>query len=90
MKGILSRWQRTKARTRERCQEKRAAMVAALGGCCENCGSVKKLEFHHTVPRTWCASNHNQWTRLNLYQHDIKAGHIVLLCKRCNISAGKP
>ncbi len=87
---VLSRWQKEKPRKLERCRELRAELVASLGGRCAQCGSKKKLEFHHKKTRTWIASQLNRWSRLKRYSEEIKAGLIELLCKKCNQRAGKP
>lgn len=83
-------WRKRKAKVKAKVKARRKQMIADLGGKCKRCGSKKKLEFHHTHPRTWETRKHNQWVRLNKYQEDIDAGHIEVWCKPCNQEAGIP
>jgi hypothetical protein len=68
---------------------RRRALIQALGGCCELCGSSHKLQFHHTGPRTWVARRKSRWMRIILYWRDYQAGIIQLLCSQCHIKEGR-
>lgn len=83
-------WQKNKKRTLEWAKKERARLITELGGKCVHCGSTEKLQFHHTVARTWIASKLNRWSRLARYKEDIAAGHIELACKPCNQKLGEP
>ena len=69
---------------------RRKILIAAMGGCCEQCGAVDSLEFHHTEPRTWTARELSRWSRQRVYEEEWEAGKIVLLCADCNKRAGAP
>lgn len=69
---------------------RRAILIAALGGCCIECGSTSQLEFHHTQSRDWVASKMSRWQRQLEYEKDWEAGVIELLCGDCNKRAGQP
>lgn len=86
----MSTWQETKPRTLAWVKRERRRLVKLLGGKCERCGLRRKLEFHHTRPRYWIASQLNRWQRLAEYKRDIARGHIELLCTWCNKRAGQP
>lgn len=70
----------------------RVDLIKRLGGCCIYCQSMNwgKLEFHHTSTRTWIASRLNRLQRLRMYRAEADAGVIVLACRSCNASMGKP
>jgi hypothetical protein len=63
---------------------RRRQLVQLLGGCCRRCGSSRKLEFHHTGPRTWVARKKSRWMRIILYFRDHQAGIIQLVCRKCH------
>lgn len=69
---------------------RRRILIAALGGCCSQCGSTEKLEFHHTEPRDWIAAGQSYAYRQALYERDWDAGILDLYCKKCNQEAGEP
>lgn len=83
-------WKQRKEYNREWCRAYRSRLVEQLGGCCQQCGSTEKLQFHHLKPRTWIASQLSRWQRLAEYKREISRGEIELLCKPCNQRAGKP
>jgi len=83
-------WKSQKDRTIAYCHAERARLINSLGSCCLQCRATEKLEFHHTKPRGWIASQLSRWQRIAEYKRDIARGEIVLLCKSCNQRAGKP
>lgn len=87
---LQTRWQRTKARRKELLQQRRAALIEALGGVCVECRTTERLEFDHTEPREWIASKKNQETRQRFYEREAAAGKIVLRCRVCNVRKGAP
>lgn len=69
----------------------RKAFIAELGGRCVQCGRKTRLEFDHTRQRDWEPSRFSRWSRLLRYKRDHAAGRtIVLRCRWCNASKGKP
>jgi hypothetical protein len=69
---------------------KRAELIKLLGGRCAECGERHALEFHHRPgTRTWVARKKSRWMRIILYQRDIEAGLISLLCHDCHKSVGR-
>lgn len=70
--------------------KRRAKLIAKLGGKCEVCGHTSSLEFHHITERTWIARKTSRWRRMVLYEREALNGEIVLACKWCNQSYGKP
>lgn len=77
-------------RQREWAAKKRAELIEQLGGCCVDCGKTRRLEFHHTVPRTWVANRLSRWARMVRYIREAAEGKITLLCRRCNVKRGQP
>lgn len=65
---------------------KRKQMKAALGGCCVQCGSKRKLELDHVdfQARSWKASQVGFVRATTLYAQDLKANLLQLLCRRCH------
>lgn len=69
----------------------RREFIAVLGGRCVQCSGKRRLEFDHTRQRDWEPSKLARWVRLNRYKRDHAAGRtIVLRCRWCNASKGKP
>jgi hypothetical protein len=79
-----------RAKFTARVAELRAALVCALGGRCVDCGTATRLEFDHTVPRTWSARRCSSWTRVRIYQREAAEGLLCLRCRTCNARKGKP
>jgi len=72
-----------------KCRERRAKLIADLGGACDCCGSTHDLEFDHYPKRAdWERRGVNQWVRQKRYEADAAAGNLRLLCSRCNGAAG--
>lgn len=44
------------------------------GGCCQHCGSTRRLHFDHIVPVSWGGASN--------------AENVELLCEQCNLSKG--
>lgn len=78
--------------TVERYARRRRILIAAMGGCCIQCGEQdsSKLEFHHTEPQEWVAASTSRWQRQLKYEEDWDAGVLELLCRACNKAAGVP
>jgi len=77
---------------KENQRRRRKILITALGGVCVDCGQDDPdlLEFDHTEPRTWVASEQNQMHRQTLYEKDWEAGVLELRCKECNQRKGEP
>jgi 5-methylcytosine-specific restriction endonuclease McrA len=86
----LTTWQRRKVAVIRRCKRARRKLIAELGGKCVECGQTRKLEFHHTLTRTWIARKVSRWVRIARYRREWEQGCIVLLCSQCNKKAGTP
>lgn len=77
-------------RSRRRRRLLRAELIKILGGKCEKCGGVRRLEPHHKTPRTWVSRERWAMSRLLVYLKEARAGLLGLLCRDCNNSAGPP
>ena len=75
---------------RKRAAIRRRILIAAMGGECMDCGSTENLEFHHTEPRQWVASQEKYDRRQTLYEEDWDKGVLELLCGACNKKHGCP
>jgi hypothetical protein len=71
-------------------KRQRAELIAILGGRCKDCGTTKRLEFHHKYVRQWVAAKVSRWKRIALYWREYEAGEIELRCRHCNATLGKP
>jgi len=76
--------------SRRRRRYYRRQLIQMLGGKCKKCGSDKKLEPHHTQPRTWSSREKWAMSRLLIYLKEAKLGLVILLCSTCNKIAGAP
>jgi len=65
-------------------KRRRDALLKKMGGACQQCGQVEKLEFHHPYGRDWIARSMNPYLRMNHYERDFAEGNLELLCKSCN------
>lgn len=68
----------------------RAKLIAILGGRCVECGTEENLEPDHLQPREWRARDVWAATRNLIYLREAKEGKVVLRCRSCNASKGKP
>lgn len=75
-------------RTRTQAGRLRRALIARMGGECAECGATTDLTFHHPFGRPWKPSEHNARHRLRLYEADLAAGNLELLCNSCNSHDG--
>jgi len=81
----VSDWSSYRARRRrEIYTARRMQLITDLGGRCENCGAIEKLEFDHPHGREWTPRKHDVLTRLKKYAADYAAGNLRLLCSHCN------
>jgi len=63
---------------------RRKALIIKMGGCCEECGKKRKLEFHHPNGRDWSCRDLSRWSRMVRYERDYENGELELLCRSCN------
>ena len=68
-----------------------------MGSVCMYCGcrhgyrrGQRRLEFHHTRPRTWITRDVSTRDRMYRYIRDWKAGVLGLACPPCNKKYGRP
>lgn len=81
----MTRGQKETQRQKQRYAEKRAELIAALGGKCECCGGNEALSFDHIDGRDYELNKMNRLQRLRVIEREIKEGvGIRLLCDRCN------
>jgi len=79
-----------KERTKRSYRLGRIALIVTMGGECSRCGTRDDLQFHHTRPRLWRASEVSQWQRLARHKREWAAGHLLLACGPCNRKMGQP
>lgn len=63
-------------------------LLALLGGRCHICGTSRKLEFDHLVPRTWRSRDLTWHRRLKRYEREIAEGKVKAACRSCNARKG--
>lgn len=63
-------------RFREWRKRKRKAVIDALGGACEKCGSKRHLHIHHQKPIGHNGNRHYYWNEI---------GELNLFCERCHV-----
>src|SRR5690606_32918172 len=81
---------RATERSKKSYRRRRAKLIEAMGGKCDYCGSVEKLEFHHLQRRTWVARNLSRWSRIARYWEEFEWGVLKLACAPCNKRLGQP
>jgi len=75
-------------RHKRRAAERRAELIAKLGGKCKCCGSTEDLEIDHINGRTWNLREKSSDVRIAIYEREAKQGLLQILCKPCNASKG--
>lgn len=68
----------------ESLEQRRAALIAALGGVCERCKSTEDLDVHHKYGKSWRSNELSRFQRLARYEQDAREGLVILLCKDCH------
>ena len=63
-----------------------AALIAQLGGKCENCGTTCDLTIDHWNGRNWgCRpETKSSWHRVVIYEREHNKGLVRCLCCSCN------
>lgn len=71
---------------------RRTLLILLMGAKCRFCPERRpwKLEFHHTVKRTWNPHKTSRNRRVQRYAQDWANGECVLACGRCNKKLGEP
>lgn len=72
---------------------RRRVLIKALGGKCEACGSIERLELDHKNEegREWCKGENiriGRMQRLKLYEEDYCEDKLRVLCRSCNAKDG--
>lgn len=86
--GVVDTRKKTAADRAKHYHSRRAAIIAALGGKCKDCGTTEKLEIdgengHPRQPRKL-----SRWTRVRMYETQLAAGELNCRCRRCNAKRG--
>jgi 5-methylcytosine-specific restriction endonuclease McrA len=69
----------------------RKRLLEELGGCCQRCGTMRKLEFDHIIPATrhWVNEQHGTYKRMLIYRAEAKLGLLQVLCRKHNAQKGQ-
>lgn len=62
-------------------KQRRAKLIAALGGKCYMCESKIDLEFDHIHGRNWTPREVAHSKRMTIYEEEASRGLLRLLCK---------
>jgi hypothetical protein len=70
--------------------QKKAELIAAMGGRCVECGTEENLQFDHKYVKTWRSRDLYANQRIRRYIEEYEAGNLELRCKGCNQMKGEP
>lgn len=82
-------------RQKEWATRARKAIIVALGGKCQQCGTKRKLELDvvYRTARDPHSKHHRQWSfdrRVSFWRAEMAENNLQLLCSPCNASKGRP
>lgn len=67
---------------------KRLALVEALGGVCQGCGTTEALTFDCIEPEGDAHHRYDTSQRMSFYTAQARRGNLQLLCSECNALKG--